>query len=286
MKDFAVIWTTDAGYFPGTNASLNALEFYGNDVDVYILTWTDFLTDEYKGQWDNVHFNPMDTTKQRKVNSWYFRFVDIIYALDELFSKYKAVLFWGADVCLTSNIMDYFDICASTSKVILGTNEHGSHDLEKLSKAWPYNHTWDVPYADVPFFVPSGNTDCLKQLVEYQGKGHNKLSRMDGLNYAIRDCNTKVISVPGELWVQNVPYKFLLTERNKKIFLHESSTQLCSFHRKYWLSNICRTYLPGSDDRTKYVSKSNKMLFNRMYNFFNRECRVKWTDWLEVWDGQ
>jgi len=185
--------------------------------------------------------------------------------------------------------MDYFDICASTSNVILGTNEHGSHNrnFTRLSPDWPYRHTWDVPYADVPWFVPSNNLDHLNTLMSYQDRNGHALSKMDGLNYAVRDTKTKIIEVPGEQWIQNVPYKIRLSEDRKThtIYFCESSTTLNSFHRKYWNASICRSYLPGNDPVSKHISKSNKMLFNRMYNFFNRDCRVKWTENLEVWNG-
>lgn len=287
MAEFAVIWTTDKGYFPGTNASLNAFEFYGNDVDIYILTWGNFLSDEYKKQWENVSFVEINRTD--KGSGWHLRFSDILYGLENLFQKYKAVLIWGADVCLVSNIMVYFDICASTSRVILGTNEHGSHDrnFKRLSGNWPYKHTWDVPFADVPWFVPSDNTNHLDVLISYQNRPGHTLSKMDGLNYAIRDSDTNPIEVAGERWIQNVPYKIKLYEdrATKTIYFDQSSTMLKAFHRKYWNAHICESYLPGSGDRSKQISRSNKMLFNRMYNFFNKDCRVKWTEGLDVWDG-
>ena len=290
QNEYAVVWTTDRGYFPGTNASLNAFEFYGNKADIFILTWGDFLSDEYKKQWpENVTFIPIDTSiYPGRDPGWYFVFMDFDFALRNLFDWYPVVLFWSADQCFLNNVMDFFEISRSTNRPILGTNEHGSHnrDFRSISKVWPYVHTWAVPYTDQPVFVPATNIEFLKKIMEYQFIPGNVIDRMDGLNYAIRDTQTRVLEVPGELWIQNVPYKFYLHEADKKIYFHESTTFLYAFHRKYWNSTICRQYLPAQPGtRQAEISRSNKMLFNRMYNFFNRECRVKWTENLEVWDG-
>lgn len=287
MAEFAVIWTTDKGYFPGTNASLNALEYYGNDVDVYILTWKDFLPIEYKTAWSNVKFIEIDQSVYPDRNSgWYFRFMDFDYAIKNLFEKYRAVLFWSADQCFVSNIMQYFEICAS-GITILGTNEHGTHNrnFSRISKDRPYKHTWEVPYTDQPVFVPASDYRLLETVLKHQVQ-KEQLSRMDGLNYAVRDLDLNVFEVPGELWIQNAPYKTQLSEHDKSIYLNGSSTRLCAFHRKYWNTTICHNYLPGNDDRSRQISRSNKMLFNRMYNFFNKDCRVKWTEGIEVWDGE
>jgi len=287
LNDFAVIWTTDKGYFPGTNAALNAFEYYGNEADIYILTWGNFLPEDYTKQWPEVKFIEIDKSIYPNRNSgWYFRFMDFDYALKHLFEKYSAVLFWSADQCFVSNIMQYFDIAAS-GMTILGTNEHGTHNREfsSISKGKPYRHTWDVPYTDQPIFIPSYDCRLIELTLKFQIEGQ-KLSRMDGLNYAARDLKTNIFEVPGELWIQNAPYKILLRKHDKSIYFDGSSTKLCAFHRRYWNSTVCRNYLPGIDDISRQISRSNKMMFNRMYNFFNRDCRVKWAEGLEVWDGK
>jgi hypothetical protein len=286
LKDFAVIWTTDKGYYPGTNASLNAFEYYKNSADIYVLTWGNFLSDEYKRQWNDVTFIEIETTVYPGRNSgWYFRFMDFDYAVKYLFNKYSAVLFWSADQCFLNNIMQYFYICAN-GFIILGTNEHGTHtrNFNRLSKERPYKHTWDVPYTDQPIFVPSSNHDLIKAVLEQQKNGES-LSRMDGLNYAVRDLNFDIFEVPGELWIQNVPYKIPLKEHEKSIYFYGSSTKLNAFHRRYWNKIICNNYLPGTDETSKQISKANKILFNRMYNFFNTECRVKWDEGIDIWTG-
>ena len=288
MSDYAVIWTTDSGYFPGTNASLNALEFYKNEVDVFILTWTDFLNGEYKSQWPGVRFLLLDRSiYPNRSAGWYLRFMDIDFALKELFRNYKVVLFWSADQCVVSNIMDFFEIAGKTGRPILGTNEHGVHlrTFDQMSKEKPYKHTWSVPYTDQPVFVPREATAFLKMLIEYQSEEGCELSRMDGINYAVRDTGMRIIETPGELWIQNIPYRIFLQEFNHKIYLRGSSTQLFAFHRRYWDGTVCRDYLPGNDDRSIAIGKANKILFNKFYNFFNRQCRVKWEQGIDVWNG-
>jgi len=281
-NEYCVVLSTSKGYMPGTNAFLNAAKYYGMDVDFYVLMFDDFLPENYKAQWENenVFFKIMDKTKDRKA-TWWCRFYDLIYAVKNLFSQYKVILFWGADVCLVNNIQDYFLISDRLNKVIVGTNEHGTQFLNKLSLEWPYKHHWHVPYTDVPLFIPQGRVNLIKKILEYQSRGDCTLSKMDGLNYAIKELKINPFIVPGELWVQNVPYRTELQKFNDKLFIKGSSTRLNSFHRKYWMNNLCRKYLAMNE-----MSRQNKLIFNQFYNFFNRECYVKWEGGLEIWDGK
>lgn len=281
-----MIWTTSKNYMPGTNASLNALEIHGCNPDIYILYWEDCITQEYMKQWPNVTFISMQDKEiirlwdKPRSNGWHFRFDDMLFALKNLFLQYEIVLFWSGDQCIVNDITDYFGISQKMNKVILGTNEHGIHTFNQISDKWPYKHTWSVPYTDQPIFIPQGKEYVLRKLLEYQAKNDNELSRMDGLNYAIRDCKENIFAVPGEMWIQNTPYRMKLQRRDNKIFFHESTTELCAFHRRYWDVKVCKNYLPENE-----ISKQNKLIFNQMYNHLNKNCRVKWTENLEIWNG-
>jgi hypothetical protein len=278
--DFAIIWTTTKSYMPGTNAILNALEHYGFDVDVYVLTW-DQLEDEYILKWPNVNFIPINTKwwPDKKANKWHLRFSDIIYTVNNL--EYDVVLIWGADVCPVNNFMDYFEIAMRTDRVIVGTNEQCQYlpEYKRLSEKWPYVHRWDIPYADVPFFVPKSHLKVLVKMLEYQAKPDCELSHMDGMNYALRDLNTKVFSVPGETWIMNAPQRIKLQRFGDAIVFDRSHTRLNSFHRRYWAKNLCDKYLPVNE-----TSRNNKMIFNKMWAWFNTDHRVKWSEGWEYWN--
>lgn len=293
MNKYAMAWTSDRGYMPGTNANLNAMELYGGyeKVDKFILMGgSEMLPEEYKAQWPVVKFvNMFDLCKNLSPTgdpNWYYVSADLSFAID-LLKNYEVVLLWGADLCVMDDFTECFEIAEKLQAMVLGTNEHGSHYVEGLSKQWPYPHTWAVPYADAPFFIPKAWASVLQLMLEYYTLPGAMIDRMDGMNYAIRDLGARVHAVPGELWVVNVPYrnKFELG-RNHSLYIAESSTRLRSFHRKYWNSCVCREYLPGSLEPYIGISRRTKMQFNYFYNFFNKECRVKWTEGLEVWDGQ
>jgi len=279
-KEYCVVLATSKGYMPGTNAILNAFKHYGMDVDFYILTLTDFLPESYKKQWKNVFFEKIENTKDKRP-SWWCKFYDLIYAVKNL-RQYKVVLFWGADVCPVNNFQDYFLIADRLNKVILGTNEHRTiQSLDKLLLKWPYIHHWNVPYADVPLFIPQSQLNLAERTFKYQERDGCLLSKMDGLNYAIKELNIEPFLVPGELWIQNVPYRIGLKRIKDELYIKGSSTRLNSFHRKYWMNNLCRKYLAMNE-----ISRQNKLIFNQFYNFFNKECYVKWEEGLEVWDGK
>lgn len=241
MNKIAWVWTTTESYMPGTNATLNAMEFYGiKNVDIYILTWTDFLSKDYKKQFKNINFIPIESDGSKPAK-WYLRFADFTFAKRNL-KKYDVILFWGGDVCLVNDISVYFEISSKLKKIIVGTNEHGSHvDFRMMSKDKPYIHTWSVPYTDVPLFIPKKWYGVISKTLEYQKEGM-EISKMDGLNYAIRDLNADVFTVPGELWVFNAPYKIKLLKKEDKLYFANSSTTLNSFHRRYWASDLCRKY--------------------------------------------
>lgn len=284
---YAMLWTSSRGYMPGTNASLNAMEHYGFKLrpDIYLLE-DGMLPEEYRAQWPGVTFeNVYEQAPPGLDNGWYYVYSDVIKAI-ELLKDYDVVLLWGGDLCILNDFSVYFELSEKLEAMVLGTNEHGSHYMEDLSPEWPYRHTWSVPYADVPFFVPKKWVTVLEKMIEYTKMPGCEIDRMDGMNYAIRDCDAKVYPVPGELWVQNVPYRYpLVYGRNKTLYISESSTFLYSFHRRYWQAQICREYLPGGKEPWSAISKRNKMIFNHLYNFFNTQCRVTWTESLETWDG-
>jgi hypothetical protein len=292
MNRYAMVWTTNIGYMAGTNASLNAMEFYGfKGVDVYVLTAGEFLGKEYKDQWPEINFIDFFTfvppLPPRVDEGWHFVSADIIKAV-KLLRGYEVVLIWGGDLCILDNFTEYFEIAEKLGALVLGTNEHGNNYLRGLPTEWPYRHTWAVPYADIPFFVPRKWISVLELMLDYYYNRENPdgVDRMDGLNYAVRDLGARVHAVPGEFWVVNVPYRLkLIGAGNGSIYVDESSTRLKSFHRKYWSAATCREYLPGGAEPGISISRNNKMLFNRAFNFFNRECRVKWEAGLEVWDG-
>ena len=292
MGRYAIVWTTSNNYMPGTNGNLNALEFYGfQDVDPYVLTHGDFLTDVYKKAFPLVKFSAIGDLacikEKGRAAGYYLRLADDILAID-LLDNYKVVLIWGGDSLIVNNFMDYFEIAEKSQKLILATNEHGYHSLDKLGLQWPYKHTWSVPYADAAFFVPQSKVAVLKRLVGYHHREGCQLSHMDALNYAVKEEGIQVFAVPGEQWVTNVPYVRKLQEApGKRICFERSSTLINSFHRKYWNIGVCLNYLPVKGaEPYETISRLNKLLFNRFYHYFNTQCRVKWTEGVEVWDGK
>jgi hypothetical protein len=271
---------------PGFNGTLNAFEFYGGiDVDKFVLMWGDFLEPEYKEQFPQVTFINIEKRTEwypGKKAGFYLRMYPLQFMLDELFDSYDVVLLWGGDVTLVNDISDFFHIAHHLNKMVVGTNEHGSYDLERLGTVWPYKHGWGVPFADIPWFTPKGRKDVIQKMIDYLYMEGDTLGQMDRMNYAIRDCGGDdiVFPVPGELWVQNVPYRLQLTiGKYNKIKIYGSTSELFSFHRKYWSRTACIKYLPNP------VSNKNKHIFNKTMNFLNRECRVKWEKGLEIWDG-
>jgi len=286
MKKYAIVWTTTRGYMPGTNAILNALEFYNfQNVDVYVMADKDNMPDEeYRKQWSGINFIDLGEAVKAHPNKdwyWYLVFGDLQFALDELFDKYEVVLFWGADICIVNNFESYFELAEKTGQIILGTNEHAGDGLtllDKLPKERPYKHTWDVPFADIPFFIPKNKRHLLSLMFEHQKDEGNEVDRMDGLNYAVRDLKEDIIKAHSPFWICNIPNWTKVERRGD--FLYFAGNQMYSFHRKYWIKSYCENYMPGENE----IKEHNIKMFNFMWRFFNNDCRVKWTEGIDVYE--
>lgn len=283
MGNYAIIWTTNRKYMPGTNGILNALEVYGMDIDVYVMTMGCDLTEEYMNEWPRATFKDIETFwPVHKPPKWYLLFADVWETMHDLLDKYDVVLIWGADACVVNDITWAFEVAEKMDCVIVGTNEFGAHpnDFSRLDTEWPYRKGWMVPYADLPFFITPSHKNVLTTMLDYHSRPDNVLSHMNALNYSLRDNGTKMLSVPGEMWVFNRPEVVKLRRNEQYLHYGNSASQLQTFHRKYWMASLCRKYHVDTP-----IARFNKKVFNDMWNFFNRECRVEWTEGLEVWDG-
>jgi hypothetical protein len=268
---------------PGTNAILNALEFYEfSQTDCYVLLEPHAaLPDAYYRQWPNVHFISIPDYPGRSL-FWHLTFADFYYALENLFDKYEAILFWGADVCIVDNFEFYFKLAVQMNLPILGTNEHQgglTHRWHTLSPHWPYRHTNDLPLADVPMFIPAARRDLIERCCDYQSRPGNVLERMDCIVYAIRDLQSGFHAVPGAYWIFNVPNQGKVQRWDYGLYF--AGARLHSFHRRYWNVNYLKNYITGFSGP---YTEHNARVFNYMWNLQNRELRVKWLDGLEIYE--
>jgi hypothetical protein len=294
---YAYVMSTNRKYMPGVNATLNALEFYGFEVDVYVLmTKDDFLEHSYKAQWPaNVQFITIDTTfaipvvkVKRVVEKWLLRFGTLDFTAEVLLDYYPVVVIEDSDTCPTSNWMDWFEVIEKSDKLAMSTIEFGSHnvDFSGLAKEWPYPKAWRIPYANCPLFVTPTYRDVLRKDISYQAREGCQLSVMNGLNYAMRDLGIKPLALPGEIWNCANPSKFAVQWRFNTLYFDHSATLVKIFHRAYWNATICSHYLNRNKPDQPPVLRHNKKTFNYIFNFFNKECRVKWLEGVELWDGK
>ena len=281
---YAIVWTTDRGYMPGTNGVLNALEHYDFDLDSYVLTYNANLDRKYKNQWPRTVFEDIDFSfwPEKKAAKWYLLFADIHKTYTELLDRYDAVLIWGADVCPVNDFMWLFEVSEKLDAVVVGTNQFGAHplDMSTLAEKWPYPKAWKVPFADIPFILTPNHKEVLRLMLDYHTRPDNQLSHMNAMNYAIRDSGVRYITVPGEIFNCNRPDEVRLRRVGDKLHFGNSATELYAFHRKYWMASLCRKY-----HSTAPICMANKKMFNRMWYFLNTQLRVKWTEGLELWDG-
>ena len=173
-------------------------------------------------------------------------------------------------------------MAAKTHNPVLATNEQGCADYSRMTPKdeQPYVHTWMVPYADIPAIFTPSHRGLLTTNFDYQKRDDCRLSWMDGLNYALRDWDQKVNVVPGNLWVFNLSSQGKVVRNEDQLYFNEQ--RMNSFHRKHWIAAYARKYLAPANENCQH----NHLIFNQMWNFFNRECRVKWTEGVDEWDGK
>jgi len=269
---------------PGTNASLNAMEFYKwpKDIKKIILYLGDFkaeISEKYTDKWPDVTWIEINRSfwHEHKTNFWFCVFSDVFHTVKHL-KDYDVVLLWSADQCIVNDFTDYFKIAECLDKVILGTNEQGNITFNALSTKWPYGHTWDIPFTDQPFFVPRSKFNLLELMLDFQRREKCNLSRMDSISYAVRDLKLDIFQVPGNLWINNTPYVMPIHVVDKELALYTYSTRMNAFHRKYWNVGYAKRYVGGNK-----IGIDNVKKFNAIYNYLDTKCRVPWTEGLEVW---
>lgn len=285
MAGYAIVFSTTRGYMPGTNGFLNALEHYGmaDDVDVYVIMVNFDLAQEYKDLWPDVNFEPLDPSfwHESKNAGWYCRLAPPARGI-QLLDQYDVVMLAGADWCPVSNFTDRFKLVLDTQECLLSTNEQGCASFDRMTPKGehPYGHTWMIPWADIPAIMSKNQKQVLELVLDFHRREDCRLSWMDALNYAIRDFDQKPNVEPGPLWVFNLSSQGKVVRDGDKLYYNEE--RMNGFHRKYWNISMCKKYLAPNSP----ICQHNHYIFNQMWNFFNRDCRVEWLEGLELWDGK
>lgn len=297
MARYAIAVATNKGYMPGVNALLNAREVYGIDADVYVYQYPpDFLDSGYKKQFGrdtffynvNLDWHPARINGPDPRKHWYFHCTVGMFNTirDELLGRYRVVLYIGSDVLVMNDLTGWFQVADKLDRLVTGVVRTGPATFRRLSKEWPYHPTWEVPYNDVPVFIPNTYDDVLKTMVEYFEKPDCKLRAMDSLNYAIRDTYTEPFCHPDQVMFMKLlnSQKFEYLLEDKKPFMCCGPWRFGLAHHRPW--NKARMHHARKEFSRTQIGWVNSTVVNRIYHELNVNYRVKWTEEIELWTKQ
>ena len=303
MSKYAFVLSCSKNYMYGLNAILNALDYYGNTADVHVL-WLEhnvrefdkmspiFLEKLRKQPFNfKVHIvNIFDVIKPFKYkmgsNVWVLKFSRWKY-LDSIKDDYDSICALGADIVVTDNIMEWFEVTANTDFIVTGRNALGSY---KFHSDVPV-HTNDTPCADVPaYFNPKTHNDFSEKIWEI-GMKYN-MGDMPAFYFAAKATNKRMILLPDNLWIRNFStmndrlhhnlgcYK----QKNEKIFLESTVMRhkVSMIHGKWWAKGHVYKRAKDAEGAPNHkLVKDNVELYHKLFKLFNTEHKLQ-VEWLDV----
>ncbi len=290
MAKYALV-VTDSGYTYGINALINGLKYYGNEVTFHHLYWGPIAgawskSIQASGEFDfksvnlqELAENPSYPELRSKMGAaGYCKFYRYYYcALELVDAGYDAVCIMDADVMVVNNIMPWFDVAATSGKILMPNNdmspyENNWYDQNKIGKGS------SPPLHNMPlFFKPSfAMKSIFLSLPEMSIKW--QVSDMASLNHAIIEAGQmdNVLVQPSCLWLIAIPYNIRLVNRKigelKYLVLHKTGDKVNTVHRPWWRALYCKKFIEGcSTELTRDITLNNIRLFWDMLYFFNTQ---------------
>lgn len=295
MGKYAII-TTDTGMFPGVNGMLNALKYYGNDVEFHYL-WdgpkaekfaNEIVKDGFFKKFYPIRLRGLmeeGWPKHHKPGEivWYTMFYRYVYAVRKLLD-YDAVSVFDADMQITNNIMQFFEMADKTDLLFMPNNDYSGQEFDEC-QAKAIKGAASPPLHNMPcFFKPKYFVDVMEEIIprnyEVEVGGD-----MTALSHALLklDVMKKVVPTPNVLWVLSHYYNVRLHKRKiaDKLYLtlHHKGDRVNSFHRKWWHDSVCRNFIHQVKEKENRVIAANNInIFWQFTMFFNFELyhTIEW----------
>ena len=296
---YALVVVGSRRYLPGVSAIINALDYYGTDVDVKYLWWPQDFEDhdevgkhffkalaEVKGMLScDVEVIDLDKYLRGKnpkgTRGWQCKFSGYLYASE--LQSYDAVALFGADVLPLRDLTPWFQVADKTGLMVMGINAKGSRHFV-FDRQTVANATASAPYTTVPLFLkPSLYKDFLRYVWAF-GLAH-EVGDMISFNYAVDKFDPPKLTQPDLLWVRNNFNVDLVNldevDGKKHVITKLTHEHLWTIHNKYWSPRIVGGYVKKTADIDKDLTRHNLGVFQDMYNFFNNERSLKLhADWM------
>lgn len=305
MPRYAFV-VTDTGFTPGVNGQINALKYYGNDVEYHYLyipcgATNNFVERVRKNEKHFPNFRPVNiydlqkrpgyitNDKKKSMKVWLCKFFRYQYVANEL-RDYDAAVIYDADALILNNIMDYFLVADKTEKVLLPNNDYSGNEHDQPTHkhykgaSSPPLHCWPL------FCKPRLYRELLMRVPQNSINGLPG-SDMCSVNNSLVQLGLMkdVMVLPGHMWVlsRHCEQRLIKRKINGKLYLATSRAgdRINSVHRRWWFESICRKFIEGPKHKTQQqYALNNVRLFWEFYRYFNLECWSK-IEWIEKWGG-
>jgi hypothetical protein len=293
-KRFAFI-VSDSGFIPGVNGMLNALDYYGTEVDFHLLYWGEETEAFAKSREDQIH-KAVDLTKLvgtehypahekgMKEKAWHCKFYRYLYAIHEC-QEYDAVAIFDADMLIVNDITIYLEIAASLDRVVLPNNDWSNQEYDRINVE-AIKGASSPPCHNMPlFFDPKKFKHVFEPLVEVAREVG--VSDMAAVNHCLIRAGEmeRVFALPNAFFVLSHYYNIKLHLRDvagkKFLGLWQGGDRIVAVHRRWWSKAWCDKFSSDvKEDDARMIADNNIKHFNNLYRFFNTEWKwkIEWKD--------
>lgn len=205
--------------------------------------------------------------KEDKV--WQLKYSRWAYTI-KVQEEFDSVCILDGDMLCFSNLTPYLEL-ANQSKIVLvawnGLYESNWKWEDKTITPYQCNF---LPYTNIPCFIsPSYHIDLLQRI--YDLGVQYPIGDMPAMTFALRDCDSKVITLPDHLWVRNKRDADVITNISGSDytgFLASSSRDKISMiHGKFWDKGF--DYVTLSD-----IGHQNFQICSQLCKVYNTNYKI------------
>jgi len=285
------------GYLPGLNANLNAMDIYENDVDVFIIDGGD-LPEEWKERavktfnfkitiipiknlMKDLYIHP----KEKNVGIIHYLITTPYVLMQQLAKDYKLVSFIGADMCITDNIMKWYEVAEKTDMIITANNPFALNRCQDIDDRNLDKNglVGSMPVADVPCIMnPNVHADVIAKTLKLTDKLGDNMRCFGTVLCELKKQN-RILELPGNLWTCGIYYSAkaeLSNEMGKngtRPALYWDRERVQAIHRRWWESGV-REY-PLRDKNPESCEFKNALnngkIWEQIYRYFNTQGKLK-----------
>ncbi|MHA1329620.1 MAG: hypothetical protein ACTSR2_00950 [Candidatus Hodarchaeales archaeon] len=289
---YAIVLVGSTPYLPGVNGIVNALDYYGNNIDLHLIYDND-LPKDYEEKLKNSDLNyrlvlqPFSTLVEQMIKEWpkfsprnkyhehtYIRYWYLMKIKDE----YKVTSCPDADSIIVNNITPWFEFVEGTRYLLTAQHLFMWSELEEYTK--------DKLLALLPIFNhplicdPKIWFDVFKAMFEREAEFHESDMRCLNRVLLLKDRLKDVIPLLDCQWAGKYVWEGRLIERQLKgkfyLLGFPNIFRVNIIHGKWWGKGFREAQLRGAAPENREKMRQNLQLILKMYKRLNEEWKVRY----------